>query len=158
MSTIIVRLIKPLKGKDIVYRCKLLQRTSTHMLVLALWEWPPLDLGYVVLEPGDQFYEHFYSDRWYNIFELYATDGQLKGWYCNLTRPARLYETIIESEDLELDVFVSPDRQTILMLDQDEYNARGLEQHEPDAHQAVMSALDELIGMVKRGEAPFTAR
>jgi hypothetical protein len=69
-------------------------------------------LGYVV-RPGDHFYEHYYSERWYNIFEVRSAEGVLKGWYCNITRPARFEAKLVTSEDLELDLFVAPDRQQL---------------------------------------------
>ncbi|OQY20658.1 MAG: hypothetical protein B6I35_10355 [Anaerolineaceae bacterium 4572_32.2] len=47
-----------------------------------------MDLGYVALEPSDRWTECFYTDRWYNVFEIHAADDSLKGWYCNITRPA----------------------------------------------------------------------
>jgi hypothetical protein len=152
---ITVRLIKPLKETEIHYQGVVLLRTRTHMLVLAIWERAPLDVGYVQFAPGDQFYEHFYTNRWYNIFEIYRADGTLRGWYCNLTRPACFSDNAIESEDLEIDLFVSADRRTLLVLDEEEYAARGLETSEPDTHRAAMAALDELRSMAGRGDEPF---
>lgn len=151
-----IHLIKPLKSKDVYYQSVVLHRTRTHMLVLAIWEWSAVDLGYIQFAPGDQFYEHFYTNHWYNIFEIYSADNMLRGWYCNLTRPARFFNDTIESEDLEIDLFVSPDRHTILVLDEDEYTTRGLETSEPTTHCAVMAALDELRTMATRGDEPFT--
>ncbi len=150
-----VRLIKPLKRQVITYQAEVLSRSATHMLVLAEWTRPLLDLGYVTFAPGDRFYEHFYSDRWYNVYEMRRSDGALKGWYCNVTRPTMFHDGLIESEDLELDVFVSPDRRTFLLLDEDEYAARDLERLEPLAHHAAMAALDELRALVEAGAGPF---
>ena len=46
-------------------------------------------VGYAVFKRGDRLVETFYSDRWYNVFAVYdRDDGALKGWYCNVTRPA----------------------------------------------------------------------
>ena len=42
---------------------------------------------------GDRFVEYFYNDRWYNIFAVHEGDShELKGWYCNVCRPAILGE------------------------------------------------------------------
>jgi protein associated with RNAse G/E len=150
-----VRLIKPAKDAIITYDGALLRRDDTCILLQARWTRPRTDLGYVVFEPGDTLYEYFYTDRWYNIYQLNAVDGTLKGWYCNITRPAIFGDDTIESEDLELDMFVSPDRTTILVLDEEEYAARGLEQSDPDAHRAAWAALVELQEMARRGTAPF---
>lgn len=153
--TISVQLVKPLKNLVIHYEGELLWRDEQTMLLLARWERPCLDVGYVVFEPGDHLYEYFYANRWYNVYELRSRTGDLKGWYCNVTRPAVFGDGTIESEDLELDLFVSPDRLTILVLDEEDYAARNLQSSDPVAHRAARAALDELRGKAERGDAPF---
>ena len=44
---------------------------------------------HATLRRGDRFIETYYTDRWYNIFEIHAReDDRLKGWYCNIAKPA----------------------------------------------------------------------
>jgi predicted RNA-binding protein associated with RNAse of E/G family len=155
MHTITVHLLKPGKGTTVTYQGELLLAEEDHILIHARWERAALDLGYVVFEPGDHFYEHYYTDRWFNIFEVRGAAGDLKGWYCNVTRPAQVTGDIITSEDLELDLFVAPDRGHLLRLDLDEFEARRLETVDPPAHSAALAALDELEQMAHSGEPPF---
>jgi predicted RNA-binding protein associated with RNAse of E/G family len=155
MRTITVQLLKPGKGTTVTYRGELLRAETGHLLIHARWERPRLDLGYLVFEPGDHFYEHFYTQCWFNIFEVRGESGALKGWYCNVTRPARLVGDVVTSEDLELDLFVSPDRLNILRLDLDEFKARGLARSDPPTYTAALAALDELERMARAGIAPF---
>jgi len=64
-----------------------------------------------VLKRDDRFIETFYTDRWYNIFEIHdRDDDSLKGWYCNVGRPA-VWDApdTISYEDLALDLWVAPD-------------------------------------------------
>src|SRR6266508_2584774 len=117
MRSITVHLLKPGKNTTITYQGVLLREEPGHITIHARWERPALNLGYVVFETGDHFYEHYYTERWYNIFEVRGESGRLKGWYCNVTRPAIISRDTITSEDLDLDLFVSPDRQTTLRLD-----------------------------------------
>jgi hypothetical protein len=154
---ITIRLLKPLKNKIITFQANVIQRDADYILVRAQWNHPLVDMGYVTFAPGDYLYEHFYRDRWYNVYELRSQDGVLKGWYCNITRPAVFFDGVIESEDLEIDLFVPPDRANILVLDEDEYAARGLTVNEPEAHEAVVAALAELRDLAGRGVAPFCA-
>lgn len=133
----------------------MLQRTSTYVLLLARWNSGLIDLGYITFAPGDYLYEHFYSDRWYNIYEIYSAQGTHKGWYCNITRPAQFDADCVESEDLELDVFISPDRQQINVLDEDEFAERGLAVSDPFAYQAALDALDEVQCLAQRGNDVF---
>jgi len=152
---ITVKLLKPGKGTTITYTGELLRHEPGYMLIHARWDRPQLDLGYVIFEPGDHFYEHYYTERWYNIFELRGASGALKGWYCNVSRPAHFNNDVIVSEDLELDLFVAPDRVKILRLDLEEFAAHGFDRSDPAAHAAALAALDELEQMAQAGTPPF---
>ena len=155
MRSITVQLLKPGKGQTIRYTGEIVRQAPGYVLVHARWEHPRRDLGYVMFETGDHFYEHYFSAHWYNIFELRSQAGMLKGWYCNVTRPAQIEQDTLISEDLELDLFVSPDRSNILRLDLDEFEARGLDSSDPAAHAAALAALDQLELMAREGLPPF---
>ncbi|HUG34155.1 MAG TPA: DUF402 domain-containing protein [Anaerolineales bacterium] len=81
----------------------------------------------VVFKKGDRFVEYYYSDRWYNIFEIHdRDDGNLKGWYCNIGKPAVIEDGLVSYVDLALDLWVSRNgEQTV--LDEDEFEALGLD-------------------------------
>jgi hypothetical protein len=155
MRTLTIHLLKPAKATTVTYTGELLYHHDGSLLLLARWERPTLDLGYVVFETGDLFYEYYYTDRWYNIFEIRTLTGDLKGWYCNITRPATLSGDVLTSEDLELDLFVSPNRQQLLILDQDEFEARGFASADPATYAAALAALVELERMARAGDPPF---
>ncbi|NJP06663.1 MAG: DUF402 domain-containing protein [Chloroflexaceae bacterium] len=155
MNTITIQIIKPAKQKVVTYTATVLQRTLDTLLVRAIWTAPLVDMGYVTFAPQDHLYEYFYTHRWYNVYDLYSATGEHKGWYCNITRPAVFAETVIQSEDLEIDLFVSPDRQTILVLDEDEFAARQFDVHEPAAHAAGLAAVVELRTLAQQGRGPF---
>lgn len=75
----------------------------------------------ILLRQGDRFEETYYTDRWYNIFEIHDRDtDEIKGWYCNVTYPARLKDRVLEYIDLALDLLVYPDGRQ-LVLDEDEF-------------------------------------
>ena len=81
----------------------------------------------VILKKNDRFVETFYNDRWYNIFEIYdREDGNFKGWYCNVGKPAVIAEQLVSYVDLALDLWVSADRKQTV-LDEDEFEALDLE-------------------------------
>jgi len=125
---------------------------NDHAIVLRTeWDRAPLDMGFVVLEPGDRWTEYFYADRWYNIFKICASYGRLKGWYCNVTRPARISADEVAAEDLALDLWVAPDGEC-RVLDEDEFAALPLTTAEREAAQ---KALAELQAMVAQGVVPF---
>jgi hypothetical protein len=115
------------------------------------WRHPLVDLEYVVLEPDDRWLEIFYADRWYNVFEIYAAQGRLKGWYCNITRPTRLEEDEVVWEDLALDVWGEPDQRP-LVLDRDEFAALILD---PPERAAAEAALVRLLNRFRQTGRPF---
>lgn len=113
-----------------------------------------LETPYHTFRRGDRFVEWFYADRWYNIFAMYDADNdRLTGWYCNITRPARLNTDTIYADDLALDVFVTPDG-AITVLDEDEFAALPLD---GAARAGAWDALDELKRLVAARAAPFDA-
>jgi hypothetical protein len=66
-----------------------------------------IDLGYAIFERGDRFIEWFFTTRWYSIYQIRARgDDALKGWYCNITRPALLVGSEIHTVDLALDLWI----------------------------------------------------
>ncbi len=76
--------------------------------------------------------------------EVRSGDGELKGWYCDITRPAVLADGVLTVEDLDLDLWVSADGSSVLRLDEDEFAASGLAGRDPGAADAAAAALDEL--------------
>jgi protein associated with RNAse G/E len=154
MDQITVRKLDHTGREVISYPGAVLERSDVAIVLRTAWDREPLDLGFVVLEPGDLWTETFYSKRWYNIFEIRASDGRLKGWYCNLTRLARITRDEIAAEDLALDLWVAPDR-SMRVLDEDEFIRLKLP---PEEREAVQEALGQLQAMVGRRAPPFDGR
>jgi protein associated with RNAse G/E len=110
-----------------------------------------LDLGFVRFKRGDRFLETFYNDRWYNVFAIYDRDNkQLKGWYCNICRPAEITATAVRCEDLALDVWVTPD-QDPQILDREEFAALPITGQE---RQQCWRAVQEIKRLARDGELP----
>ncbi|QES50854.1 DUF402 domain-containing protein [Streptomyces venezuelae] len=138
------------------YRAGLLGDDGTRIGVRAPWAAPDVrDFGFVRFEPGDVFIEHYWRDRWYAVKEVRTGDGELKGWYCDITRPAVLRETDgpaeLVVEDLDLDLWVSADGTDVRRLDEDEFADSGLARRDPEAARQALAALDELERIAKEG-------
>jgi predicted RNA-binding protein associated with RNAse of E/G family len=137
------------------YQGQVIRRDGTSIVLEAHWQRDRLELPYIVLEPDDRFIEFFFADRWYNIFEIHArADDRLKGWYCNIARPAVLADGVLSAVDLALDLFVYPNGNT-LALDQDEFDALNLERDDPEAWRQALAAVTELRAMIAARHAPF---
>jgi hypothetical protein len=75
------------------YSGRVMQKNSSSILIEANFNRPDTPFHGIVLGRGDRFVEIYYSSRWYNIFEIHdREDDRLKGWYCNVTRPAVIYD------------------------------------------------------------------
>jgi predicted RNA-binding protein associated with RNAse of E/G family len=154
MELVTVRKLDHAGRQVTAYPGRVLRRDDRAIVLRTGWDRAPLDVGFVVLEPGDRWTEYFYDDRWYNIFEICASHGRLKGWYCNITRPACISADEVAAEDLALDLWVGPDGE-MQVLDEDEFDALLLTAEE---HEAAQNALAELQAMVAQGVDPFGRR
>ncbi|MFG2922952.1 DUF402 domain-containing protein [Streptomyces sp. NPDC048305] len=125
---------------------------GTRITVRAPWAAPGVrDFGFVRFEPGDVFTEHYWRDRWYAVKEVRTADGELKGWYCDITRPAVLRDGELVVEDLDLDLWMSADGSCVLRLDEDEFEESGLAERDPSAAAEAIRALDELERLARTG-------
>ncbi|MGQ4476955.1 DUF402 domain-containing protein [Streptomyces sp. SAS_276] len=138
------------------YAAELLSDDGTRLAVRAPWAGDGVrDFGFVRFERGDVFTEYYWRDRWYAVKEVRDGAGRLKGWYCDITRPAALSGTELVVEDLDLDLWVSADGSDVRRLDEDEFEESGLAASDPAAAAAAVAALDELEGLARAGG--FTA-
>jgi len=138
--------------EELSYTGEVIERGEHHVCIRATYRFATRDLGYMTLRKGDHFTEWFYDDRWYNIFRITDVEsGMLKGFYCNLTRPAQITETHVKADDLALDIFVKPDGEWLL-LDEEEYEALQL----PESERAqVQQAIEQIKFRVQQRKAPF---
>ncbi|MDT9686178.1 DUF402 domain-containing protein [Streptomyces sp. TRM76323] len=134
------------------YRAEVVRDDGAVLTVRAAWAGEGVrDFGFVRFEPGDVFTEHYGRDRWYSVKEVRAADGTPKGWYCDITRPARITAAEVVVEDLDLDLWVSADRRLVLRLDEDEFAASGLAARDPHAAARAVEALDALEALARQG-------
>lgn len=134
------------------YTGEVLRRTPNAVLLVAYFNRDDLDVNGITYRRNDRFVEVYYTDHWYNIYEIHdREDDHLKGWYCNVSRPAELSDERVAYVDLALDLFVYPDgRQRV--LDEDEFAALTLD----DATRA--QALAALRDLQKIFAPPVTLR
>ncbi|MFZ5855882.1 MAG: DUF402 domain-containing protein [Chloroflexota bacterium] len=123
------------------YAGEVIERGETHLVLEAFFDRDDMPFMDTTLKRGDRFVETYFTNRWYNIFEIYDRDnGALKGWYCNITRPSKFADGRVEYVDLFLDLWISADgRQTV--LDEDEFLAAELDEQ---TRRAARKALNEL--------------
>lgn len=138
-----IKIHKKNPAGEVVYEYEgvLLSRDKKWIKLEAIFDRADTPLVDVVLTMGDRFVEYYYTDRWYNIFVVYGgTNGKIKGWYCNIGKPAVIEDGVVSYVDLALDLWVSANgKQTV--LDEDEFEALELNE---ELRAGALKGLDEL--------------
>jgi predicted RNA-binding protein associated with RNAse of E/G family len=98
---------------------------------------------------GDVFTEWYFRDRAFNVFHIAGADGRVKGWYCNVARPAEFDDEGVRFLDLLLDLFVHPDGRATI-LDEDEFAAARGRMSAEDVELA-LSGLEALLELRQGG-------
>ena len=124
----------------------------------ARWTTPTVVQAQLSFEPGDVLRELFSPIHPFNAFAVYRPTGELKGWYANVTFP-----TLVEHDhdrpsviwhDLYIDIVASPDGE-VHVLDEDELEEADLAERDPDLHERIIAARDELLDRFRSRQAPF---
>lgn len=131
------------------YPATVVERGSDHVRLEAFFNRDDMDLGYAVFKRGDRFVEYFYTARWYNTFAVYDRDDKaLKGWYCNICRPAEIDESAVRCDDLALDAWIDPNG-NFRLLDEDEFEALDLSSGEKAQALAAVEQLRQLAASAR---------
>lgn len=127
------------------YSGRVLERTDNSILIEAFFNRPDKPFHGVLLAEGDRFVERYYTDRWYNIFEIHdrKTD-RLKAWYCNVTYPTTIQDGVVIYVDLALDLLVYADGRH-LVLDEDEFVELPLGEEDEKYARGALKELQELF-------------
>jgi protein associated with RNAse G/E len=145
--------LNPAGEPKIQYQGEVIERSHAGVIIQAYWQQPVKDLGYTQFDPGDSFIEYYYSNQWFNIFDIATADGRRKGWYCNIVEPASISDEFIKQIDLLLDVWVDPGGKT-LILDEDEFEADTTLSDEQ--RQGARQGLQHLLELIAERRKPFS--
>jgi uncharacterized protein len=153
MAIVTVNKLNTLGEIKIQYQGEVLEHLADGIIIRAYWKLPFKDLGYTCFEPGDRFIEYYYTDRWFNIFDISNASNERKGWYCNITEPVDIFDDQIKQKDLLLDVWVDPWGRP-LILDEDEFEVdTTLDDRQ---RKGARKGLQDLLQMIAAQTAPFS--
>lgn len=148
-----IKVQKKNPGGEVTYEYEgiLLSRDERSIVLEALFDRADMPFMDTVFRTGDRFVEYYYTDRWYNIFVVHDhEDGQIKGWYCNIGKPAVFEDGTVSYIDLALDLWVSPSgKQTT--LDEDEFEGLGLNE---ELRVGALKGLEELKQLFLNDKPP----
>src|SRR6266487_477702 len=133
------------------YEGVMLSRDHHSIVLEALFDRADMPFMDVVFKTGDRFVESYFTDQWYNIFAIHdREDGKVKGWYCNVGKPAVIEDGVVSYVDLALDLWVSTNgKQTV--LDEDEFERLDVDE---DTRKRALVALEELKNVMKKQQPP----
>lgn len=136
----------------LTYSGVLIERGENWLCLDAFFARDDVVTPYVTFRKGDRMREWFFADRWFNIFELHdVDDDHLKGWYCNVTRPAVITADSVHADDLALDVFITA-QGALTVLDEDEFAALTLSDAERGQ---ALDAVAQIRAWAAQRHAPF---
>lgn len=148
-KSVLVIKLNPNREETWRYTGQILSQDETSMLIEAYFNRSDLLFNGILLRENDRFIERYFSNRWYNIFEIHdRDDDRIKGWYCNITKPAEFSPGKIAYIDLALDVLIYPDG-TYLVLDDDEFADLEIDEN---TRQGALEGLKDLVSLVDEGK------
>lgn len=108
-----------------------------------------------VIRRGTVSYEYYWKNQWYNVFRFHEPEGDLRNFYCNINRPPRFENGILDYIDLEIDILVWRDF-SFEILDLDEYEENSQKFNFTDeVKYKVEESLNKLLEMIKERMFPF---
>ncbi|MBM3136967.1 MAG: DUF402 domain-containing protein [Chloroflexi bacterium] len=127
------------------YPGEVLQRTDRGLIAEAFFNRTDLEFNGLLLKKNDRFLELYLHDKWFNIYEIFDRDtDELKGWYCNITRPIRQEAGNLYYDDLALDLLVFPNGHR-MVLDEDEFMLMELSDVERQGARDGLKELEDLF-------------
>jgi len=134
---------------------------ANWLTVRAKWRLHEIETGGLRFIPGDELHEYFSPAYGFNVFSIFSPEGELRGWYANVTHPTRIeFETtppMLSWHDLYVDLIVLPDGRRVVR-DEDELKASGFEAKDPALHALILKTRDELIALASASAFPFHER
>jgi hypothetical protein len=123
------------------------------------WTYGAITQAELAFEIGDVLHEIFSPVHPYNAFAVFTPAGELKGWYSNVDWPAVLEdegdETLLVWNDLVIDVVALPDG-AVTVLDEEELDEWELAARDPELHDRILAARDELLARFRDRRPPFS--
>jgi predicted RNA-binding protein associated with RNAse of E/G family len=127
MQTIVVKKLDHDGNEIWRYDAHILESGLNFVKIEARFNRSDLPFHGILLKNNDRFIETYFTDKWYNIFEIHdRDDDELKAWYCNVGHPAQIEDSVLSYRDLALDLLVYPDGKQ-LILDEDEFDTLPLD-------------------------------
>lgn len=125
--------------------------------VRAKWVMDRVESHGLVFMPGDTLIEYFSPEHWFDVFRVQNDEGEVRGWYANVTYPVAIDEDEqpqLTWHDLYLDVIKKADGD-VTLCDEDELDESGLVDSDPLLHQLIIETAADLVRLAESSIFPF---
>lgn len=132
----------------------LAKQTATLLVLVGRFEFDVdhADLG--LIRQGTVSFEHYWLDRWYNVFRFHEPDGSLRNHYCNISMPPTFKNDVLDYVDLDIDVVVWPDTR-YKVLDLAHFAENTVKFGYPkDIVAKAQTGLAEVLALIEKGQLP----
>lgn len=122
----------------------------------AEWALPDMDVDGILYETGGRIIEYFAPDKRFNIFHVFQRNGKSSGFYANVSELPTVTRVAPDTYTLTwidcwLDVVKLPSGE-ILLLDEDELEASGLERRDPSHAKRIREAAQDAMNVLRSDE------
>lgn len=136
------------------WKAGIVSETSSLIVAVGRFDADVLHSDLGLVRKGTVSFEHFWTNRWYNIFRFHEPDGALRNYYCNVAMPAVLQGDVLDFVDLDIDVVVWPDL-TVDVLDREDFEENSIKFGYPaDVIGRAEKGLATLLELIGSGELP----
>jgi uncharacterized protein len=133
----------------------LLSQQDTSLVLVGTFDRDVEHAELGLISRGTLSFEHFWLDRWYNVFRFYEPDGRFRNYYCNIGMPPVLSADVLDFVDLDLDIVVRSDLKCEI-LDRDDFEQNAVKYGYPDVIRGrAEAALAELMVLIEERQTPF---
>lgn len=137
------------------WKAELLEETAELLLLVGEFNSEVKHSKLGVIRRGTISYEFYWKNEWFNVFRFHEPDGDLRNFYCNVNRPPRFENGVLDYIDLEIDILVRRDF-SFEILDLDEYEESSRKFDFPsEVKYKVEESLNKLLQMIKEKKFPF---
>jgi protein associated with RNAse G/E len=145
MTTITVSKLNEKRQETWRYQGRLVEQGQDYLILEAFFDREDTQVEGMQILEGDRFVETYYTERWYNIHEIYDRSADyLRGYYCNIALPAKIGADRLSYVDLALDLIVFPDGRQVV-VDEDEFEKLDIPDKDRQQARAALKELQQLF-------------
>ncbi|MCA1576019.1 MAG: DUF402 domain-containing protein [Acidobacteria bacterium] len=150
-SAIVVRVLKYDGAEHRTWRARIVKHVGPLIVLDAVFAEEIQHDLLGTISSGTISEEYYWLDRWYNVFRFSDPDRKRSRFYCNVTQPPTLNDSVLSYVDLDIDVLVESNF-SYQILDLEDFEAYRY----PEAvKQRAREALDEVVTLVETRSFPF---